>query len=145
VGFSAYGEGWALYSERLADELGVYENDPLGRIGYLQSFLFRAVRLVVDTGLHDKRWSREQAIAYMVENAAEPEGSATREIERYVAAPGQACSYKLGEIVISRLRAEAERSMGARFDIKAFHDVVLLGGSMPLTVLERRVRDWARA
>jgi uncharacterized protein (DUF885 family) len=145
VGFSAYGEGWALYAERVADELGVYENDPFGKIGYLQSFLFRAVRLVVDTGLHAKRWSREQAIRYMVENAAEPEGSAEREIERYCAAPGQACAYKLGEIVISRLRAEAEAAMGPRFDIKAFHDVVLLGGSMPLTVLERRVREWARA
>jgi uncharacterized protein (DUF885 family) len=144
-GFSAYGEGWALYAERVADELGVYDRDPFGRIGYLQSFLFRAVRLVVDTGMHDKRWSREQAIRYMVENAAEPEGSAEREIERYCAAPGQACSYKLGEIVISRLRGEAERSMGPRFDIKGFHDVLLLGGSMPLTVLERRVKAWAQA
>ena len=144
-GFSAYGEGWGLYAERVADELGVYENDPFGKIGYLQSFLFRAVRLVVDTGLHSKRWSREQAIRYMVDNAAEPEGSAEREIERYCASPGQACSYKLGEIVISRLRAEAERSMAARFDIKAFHDLVLLGGSMPLTVLEQRVRSWMRA
>jgi uncharacterized protein (DUF885 family) len=145
AGFSAYGEGWALYAERVADELGVYENDPFGKIGYLQSFLFRAVRLVVDTGLHAKRWSREQAVAYMVANAAEPESSAVREIERYCAAPGQACSYKLGEIVISRLRAEAEQTQGARFDIKAFHDLVLLGGSMPLTVLERRVRGWSRA
>ncbi|HEX8570120.1 MAG TPA: DUF885 family protein [Caulobacteraceae bacterium] len=143
--FSAYGEGWGLYSERVADELGVYENDPFGKIGYLQSFLFRAVRLVVDTGLHAKKWSREQAVRYMVENAAEPEGSAIREIERYCASPGQACSYKLGEIVISRLRADAERSMGPRFDIKGFHDVVLLGGSMPLTVLERRVTEWSRA
>jgi uncharacterized protein (DUF885 family) len=140
-GFSAYGEGWALYSERVADELGVYANDPFGRIGYLQSYLFRAVRLVVDTGLHHKRWSREQAIRYMVENSARPEGSAIREIERYVVWPGQACSYKLGEIVISRLRAESEQKQGQRFDIKRFHDVVLRGGSMPLTVLERRVRS----
>lgn len=137
-GFAAYNEGWALYAERIADELGVYADDPFGRIGYLQSYLFRAVRLVVDTGMHAKRWSREQAIKYMVENAAEPEGSAVREIERYVVWPGQACSYKLGETVISRLRAEQEQRPG--FDIRRFHDAVLLGGSMPLTVLERRVK-----
>jgi uncharacterized protein (DUF885 family) len=138
-GFAAYNEGWALYAERVADELGVYADDPFGKIGFLQSYLFRAVRLVVDTGIHHKRWSREQAIRYMVDNAAEPEGSATREIERYSVWPGQANAYKLGETVISRLRAEAEKRPG--FDIKAFHDAVLLGGSMPLTVLERRVRS----
>ena len=138
-GFAAYNEGWALYAERVADELGVYGDDPFGKIGYLQSYLFRAVRLVVDTGMHHKRWSREQAIRWMVDNAAEPEGSATREIERYVVWPGQACAYKLGETVISRLRAEAEAKPG--FDIKRFHDAVLLSGSMPLTVLERRVRE----
>ena len=138
-GFAAFNEGWALYSERLADELGVYEDEPEGRIGYIQSFLFRAVRLVVDTGIHHKRWSREKAIRYMVDNAAEPEGSAIREIERYAVWPGQACAYKLGETVISRLRAEMEARPG--FDIKRFHDAVLLGGSMPLTVLERRVRS----
>jgi uncharacterized protein (DUF885 family) len=138
-GFAAYNEGWALYAERLADELGVYADDPFGKIGFLQSYLFRAVRLVVDTGIHHKRWSREQAIRYMVDNAAEPEGSAAREIERYCVWPGQACAYKLGETVISRLRAEAEAKGG--FDIKRFHDAVILGGSMPLTVLERRVRE----
>ncbi|WP_243450912.1 DUF885 family protein [Sphingosinicella sp. CPCC 101087] len=143
-GFSAYNEGWALYAERVADELGVYEDDPFGRIGYLQSYLFRAVRLVVDSGMHHKRWSREQAVRYMVDNAAEPEGSAVREIERYCVWPGQACAYKIGQTVIANLRAEAERTMGERFDIKAFHDVVLLAGSMPLTVLERRVQDWMR-
>jgi uncharacterized protein (DUF885 family) len=137
-GFAAYNEGWALYAERVADELGVYENDPFGRIGFLQSYLFRATRLVVDTGMHAKRWSREQAIRWMVDNAAEPEGSAVREIERYVVWPGQACAYKLGETVISRLRAEAEARPG--FDIRRFHDAVLLGGSLPLTVLERRVK-----
>jgi uncharacterized protein (DUF885 family) len=142
-GFAAYGEGWGLYAERIADELGVYENDPFGRIGYLQSYLFRATRLVVDTGLHDKGWSREQAIRWMVDNAAEPEGSAAREIERYAVMPGQATAYKLGETVISRLRAEAEARPG--FDIKRFHDAVLGGGRMPLTVLERRVREQMRA
>ena len=122
----------------MADELGVYADDPFGRIGYLQSYLFRAVRLVVDSGLHHQRWSREQAVRYMMDNAAEPEGSAVREIERYCVWPGQACAYKVGQTMIANLRAEAERAMGARFDIKAFHDLLLLGGSMPLTVLERR-------
>lgn len=136
-GWSAYAEGWGLYSERLADELGVYEDDPFGRIGYHQSFLFRAVRLVVDTGLHSRGWSREQAIRYMAENAAEPLNRAEREIERYCAAPGQACAYKLGEIEISRLRAEAERR--SDFDLKRFHSALLLGGAMPLAILRRRV------
>ena len=140
-GFSAYNEGWALYTERVADELGVYENDPFGRIGYLQSYLFRAVRLVVDSGMHEKKWSREQAIRYMIENSARPEGSAIREIERYSVWPGQALSYKLGQTVIERLRGEAEQKLAGRFDLKRFHDAVLLGGSMPLTVLERRVRE----
>jgi uncharacterized protein (DUF885 family) len=144
-GFSAYSEGWALYAERVADELGCYEGDALGRIGYLQSYLFRAVRLVVDSGLHAKGWSRERAIRYMIDNAAEPEGSAVREIERYCVWPGQACAYKSGQTVIAALRAEAEQQMGARFDPKAFHDAVLNGGAMPLTVLQRRVREWASA
>jgi len=99
----------------------------------------------VDSGLHHERWSREQAIRYMVDNSARPEGSAVREIERYAVWPGQALSYKLGQTVIADLRAEAERTMGARFDIKAFHDAVLLGGSMPLEVLQRRVRGWMAA
>jgi uncharacterized protein (DUF885 family) len=141
-GFSAYSEGWALYAERVADELGCYEGDALGKIGYLQSYLFRAVRLVVDSGLHAKGWSREAAIRYMVDNAAEPEGVAAREIERYCVWPGQACAYKTGQTVIAALRTEAERGMGARFDPKAFHDIVLNGGAMPLTVLQRRVREW---
>lgn len=139
-GFSAYNEGWALYAERVADELGVYENDPFGRIGYLQSYLFRAVRLVVDSGLHHKRWSREQAIKYMVDNSAFPEGASIREIERYSVWPGQACAYKIGQTVIAGLRDEAERKQGRRFDIKAFHAAVLNEGSMPLEVLQRRVR-----
>jgi uncharacterized protein (DUF885 family) len=141
-GFSAYSEGWALYAERVADELGCYEGDALGKIGYLQSYLFRAVRLVVDSGLHAKGWSREAAIRYMVDNAAEPEPVAAREIERYSVWPGQACAYKTGQTVIAALRAEAEQRMGARFDARAFHDTVLNGGAMPLTVLQRRVREW---
>lgn len=135
VGFSAYGEGWALYSERLADELGMYAGDPFGRIGYLESFLFRACRLVVDTGLHSKGWSREQAIRYMAENVGDPNEP---EIERYCSAPGQACSYKMGEIAIRGLREALKRS--SNFDIRRFHSAVLDGGRMPLTVLDRRVR-----
>jgi uncharacterized protein (DUF885 family) len=141
-GFSAYAEGWALYAEAMADELGVYEDDPLGKIGYLQSYLFRATRLVVDSGLHHKGWSREQAIDYMVGNGAQPQGAAVREIERYCVWPGQACAYKVGQTVIRGLRTEAEQHMGQRFDLKAFHDRVLLGGSLPLTVLQQRVRSW---
>lgn len=144
-GFSAYGEGWALYAEQVADELGVYENNPLGRVGHLQSFLFRATRLVVDTGLHHKRWTREQATKWMMDNAAEPAGSAEREIDRYCVNPGQACSYKMGQTVIQGLRDEAERTMGARYDIKGFHEAVLKNGAVPMAVLERIVRDWMRA
>ena len=138
-GFAAYGEGWALYAEQLADELGVYESDPLGRIGYLQSFLFRAVRLVVDTGIHAKRWSREAAIDYMVQNTAIARPRVQREIDRYCVWPGQACSYLIGHAEWVRLRDEAKRRAGAQFDIRAFHDV-LLQGRMPLVVLERVVR-----
>ena len=137
AGFSAYSEGWGLYAERLADEMGFYDDDPFGRIGYLQSFLFRAARLVVDTGLHAKSWSREEAIRYMTATAAEPENRATREIERYCAAPGQACAYKLGEIEIARLRAEAERRPD--FSLKGFHDRVVMSGPMPMTVLAGRL------
>ncbi|WP_269714678.1 DUF885 domain-containing protein [Caulobacter sp. NIBR2454] len=134
-GFSAYGEGWGLYSERLADELGVYENDPFGRIGYLESFLFRACRLVVDTGLHHEDWSREQAIGYFAENLGD---SNEAEVERYCVAPGQACSYKIGETFMSRLRDEFQARPG--FDLKRFHAAMIDGGNIPLTVLERRVR-----
>lgn len=137
TGFSAYSEGWGLYAERLADEMGFYDDDPFGRIGYLQSFLFRAARLVVDTGLHAKGWSREEAIRYMTATAAEPENRAEREIERYCAAPGQACAYKLGEIEIARLRAEAERRPD--FSLKDFHDRVVMAGPMPMSVLATRI------
>jgi uncharacterized protein (DUF885 family) len=142
-GNSAYNEGWALYAETLADEMGLYADDPLGRLGYLQSFLFRAVRLVVDTGMHAKRWSREQAIAYMIENTGRPSGAVQREIDRYCVWPGQACAYKIGQIAISRLRAEAQAALQGRFDIKGFHDAVLTQGAMPLTALESAVRAWA--
>jgi len=138
-GFAAYGEGWALYSEQLADELGVYDGDPLGKIGYLQSLLFRAVRLVVDTGMHAKRWSRERATDYMVETTGRPRGGMQREIDRYCVWPGQACSYKVGHNEWNRLRDDARARQGDRFDIKAFHEV-LRRGRMPLVVLQQVVR-----
>ena len=135
---TAYSEGWALYAEQVADELGMFASDPLGKIGYLSAYLFRAARLVVDTGMHARGWSRERAHRYMVENSAESVGSAQTEIDRYIVYPGQATAYKTGQTVIARLRIEAERH--PRFDLKQFHDLVLNGGRMPLTVLERRVR-----
>jgi uncharacterized protein (DUF885 family) len=144
-GFSAYNEGWGLYAEQLAGEMGMYEGDPLGEVGLLQSLLFRAVRLVVDSGIHAKRWSREQAVRYMVDNCGRTEGASINEIERYCAWPGQACSYKLGHTVITRIRDEAKARLGSRFDIKAFHDAVLLNGSLPLSVLEKVVADWTAA
>lgn len=136
MGFAAYGEGWALYAEQLAAEMGVYDGDPLGEIGYLQSLQFRAVRLVVDTGLHFKRWSRARATDYMVDQTGMPRARVQREIDRYCIWPGQACSYKIGHVEWVRLRDEAKKRAGARFDLKAFHDV-LLQGPMPLVVLEQ--------
>jgi len=138
-GFSAYGEGWGLYAEQLGDELGCYDDDPLGKIGYLQSILFRAVRLVVDTGLHAKRWSREQATNYMVEATGRPRGGMQREIDRYCVWPGQATSYKVGHNEWVRLREDARKRQGDRFDIRQFHEV-LRRGRMPLVVLERVVK-----
>lgn len=143
VGFSAYSEGWALYAEQLADEIGMYADDPWGKIGYLQSFLFRAVRLVVDSGMHKLRWSREDGIRYMTEHLGEPASNWETEIERYCVWPGQACSYKVGQTVWDNLRTEAMASMGDRFSLSGFHDAGLLSAAMPLAVLERRIRDWA--
>jgi uncharacterized protein (DUF885 family) len=145
LGFSAYSEGWALYAEQLADEMGVYENDPVGQIGYLQSLMFRATRLVVDSGMHAKRWSREQAIRFMVDALGDAESAVTTEIERYCVWPGQACSYKLGHIKWVELRANAQRALGDRFDIKAFHDAGMNTGGVPLTVLERVMTEWTAA
>lgn len=144
--YSAYGEGWALYAEQLAKEMGVYEDDPLGEIGYLQAALFRAARLVVDTGLHAKRWSREQAIATMSSIDGEPGSSTATEIERYCVWPGQACSYMIGKLTWLRLREKARTALGPKFDIRAFHDAGLLSGAMPLTALETVVDGYvARA
>ncbi len=138
--FAAYAEGWALYAEQLADELGMYDDYPLGRIGYLQSMLFRAVRLVVDTGIHAKRWTRERATDYLIAQTAIPRARAQREIDRYCVWPGQACSYKIGHAEWLRAREAVRTRMGTRFDLKAFHDV-LRRGSMPLLVLQRTVQQ----
>ena len=144
-GFSAFSEGWALYAEQLASETGSYDGDPLGQAGFLQSLLFRASRLVIDTGLHSKGWSREKATDYMVSVTGYPKSRAQREVERYCVAPGQACSYKVGHTLWMRIRDGAKARLGARFDIKAYHDAALLSGSMPMTVLERHMADWLAA
>jgi uncharacterized protein (DUF885 family) len=133
--FNAYSEGWALYSEQLADELGVYDDDPVGRLGYLQSIAFRACRLVVDTGLHAKRWTRDQAIAWFMEANGSGREEVTGEVDRYCSWPGQACGYKVGHTTINRLRDRAKSSLGARYDLRDFDDAVVLGGAVPMTVL----------
>ncbi len=145
LGYSEFAEGWALYAEQVAAEMGMYEGDPLGNLGRLQSELFRAARLVVDTGLHHKQWTREEAIDYMQSVTGDTRASVTREIERYAVWPGQATSYKLGMLKIVELRAKAEEELGEAFDIRAFHDEVLLTGAMPLPVLEARIKRWIAA
>ena len=142
--FSGYSEGWALYAEQLSDEIGAFENDPLARLGYLASLLFRAARLVVDSGLHHKRWGREQAITYMVETLGDKETSVTREVERYCVQPGQASSYMLGHEIWVKARETARARLGDAFDIRAFHDAGLLYGAMPLSVLSAHLDGWAR-
>ena len=138
----AYGEGWALYSEHLAKDMGLYDGDPYGDLGRLQAELFRAVRLVVDTGIHAKRWSREQAIAYMQSTTGMANSDVTAEIERYVVWPGQACAYKIGMKTILGLREQAMSRLGSRFDIKQFHTVILENGAMPLSLLQKNVDTW---
>ena len=141
--FTAYTEGWALYAERVAKtDMGMYDDDPLGDLGRLQAEMFRAVRLVVDTGMHAKRWSREEAIEYMVSKTGMTEAEVTREIERYVVWPGQATAYKTGQLAILRMRAQAEEALGDNFDLREFHELVLLNGAMPLGILEDNVNTW---
>jgi uncharacterized protein (DUF885 family) len=142
--FTVYSEGWALYAEQLAGELG-YEKDPLDDLGRLQSEMFRAVRLVVDTGMHYKRWTREQAIQYMGDKTGNPDADVVAEIERYLVNPGQALAYKTGMMKIVALRAQAKQQLGAKFDLREFHDLVLGAGPMPLPVLEMRVNAWLAA
>jgi uncharacterized protein (DUF885 family) len=136
LAFNAYSEGWALYAEQLADELGVYDGDPLGELGYLQSMGFRACRLVVDTGIHAKHWTRDQAVNWFVSTNGDPRSSTTREVDRYCSMPGQACGYKVGQLEIDRLRDKAKAALGQKFDLRRYDDAVVLGGSVPMTLLE---------
>lgn len=139
---SAFNEGWALYAEQLAAEMGAYDKDPYGNLGRLRDELWRAVRLVVDTGLHYKRWSREQAVTYAMAISGKPEINVSADIERYMAWPGQALSYKLGMLEILRLRGRAERVLGEKFDVRAFHDLITTGGAMTMPRLQERVEAW---
>ncbi|MEP6679494.1 MAG: DUF885 domain-containing protein, partial [Betaproteobacteria bacterium] len=141
IPFTAYSEGWALYAEQLAWEAG-FEKDPLDNLGRLQAEMFRSVRLVVDTGLHAKRWTREAAIDYLIANTGMPETDAVVEVERYLVNPGQALAYKVGMLKILELRERARAALGDRFDLRDFHDAVLGNGAMPLAVLERVVDDY---
>jgi uncharacterized protein (DUF885 family) len=139
--YGAYVEGWGLYAESLGYELGVYK-DPYAKFGRLASEMLRAVRLVVDTGLHSKGWTRDQALAYFRENSGESENDIVVEVDRYIVNPGQALGYKVGELKIHELKAYASRELGAKFDVRTFHDAVLGSGSLPLSVLEARIKEW---
>jgi uncharacterized protein (DUF885 family) len=143
LAFNAYSEGWALYAEQLANELGVYDNDPFGRLGYLQSIAFRACRLVVDTGLHAKRWTRDQAIQWFATTNGSSVEEVTSEVDRYCAWPGQACGYKVGHSEINRLRTGAQKSLGAKFDLRQFNDTVVKSGGVPMVVLGRIIDGFA--
>ncbi|OYW96878.1 MAG: hypothetical protein B7Z18_00325, partial [Alishewanella sp. 32-51-5] len=143
-GATAYIEGWGLYSELLPKEIGLYQ-DPYSDFGRLAMELWRAARLVVDTGIHAKKWSREQAIQYLVDNTPNPEGDAVKAIERYIVMPGQATAYMVGMIKMLELRELAKTELGERFDIREFHNVVLQNGAVPLDVLEQLVRDYIAA
>jgi uncharacterized protein (DUF885 family) len=139
--FNAYVEGWALYAELLAKEMGAYD-DPYGDFGRLSTEIWRAIRLVVDTGLHSKGWTEADAVDYFTANSPAATGQIRSEIRRYIVWPGQATSYKIGMLEILELRHEAEQELGANFDIRGFHDTVLGGGALPLSILERRVNAW---
>ena len=142
--YTAYVEGWALYAESLGEELGFYR-DPYSKFGQLTYEMWRACRLVVDTGIHSKGWSREQAIKYMVDNTAKSEQDVTVEVDRYIAWPAQALAYKLGELKIKELRARAERELGPKFDVRRFHNALLDNGPLPLEILERETMAWIAA
>ncbi len=144
LAFNAYSEGWALYAQQLADELGAYDNDPIGKAGYLQALAFRACRLVVDTGIHAKRWTREQGVRFFVDVNGSNEMEVASEVDRYCSWPGQACGYKVGHSEINRQRDKAKVTLGAKFDLKAFDDTVVLGGNVPLDVLTSNVDEYVR-
>jgi uncharacterized protein (DUF885 family) len=144
TGYTAFVEGWALYAESLGEDMGFYDN-PYDKFGQLTYEMWRAVRLVVDTGMHAKGWSREQAIQYFKENAAKTEHDITVEIDRYIVWPGQALAYKLGELKIKELRAYAMKELGAKFDVRTFHDAILENGAIPLSVLETHIKEWVAA
>jgi uncharacterized protein (DUF885 family) len=143
-GYVAYSEGWALYSESIGKELGLF-TDPYSWYGRLSDEQLRAMRLVVDTGLHSKGWSREKSIAYMLDNSSMAESDVVAEVERYIAIPGQALGYKIGQLEISKLRREAETALGPAFDVKAFHRQVLLDGAVPMDVLATKIHEWIAA
>ena len=143
-GNTAYVEGWALYAESLGEELGMF-TDPYQLYGHLNDEILRAMRLVLDTGIHTQGWGRDQAIAYMLENSAMSRTDATAEVERYIAIPGQALAYKIGQLTIRRLRTKAEAALGARFDVREFHAQVLMSGALPMRVLESVIDDWIAA
>ena len=143
-GNTAYVEGWALYSETLGYDMGFYK-DPYNRFGTLSDEMLRAMRLVVDTGLHSKGWTRDQAIKYMMDNSDMGNTDATAEVERYIAIPSQALAYKIGALTIQRLKAKSQKAMGNKFDIRAFHDQILGTGGLPLVVLEKKIDDWIAA
>jgi uncharacterized protein (DUF885 family) len=134
--FSSYIEGWALYAEQLADEMGMYEGDPLGKIGQLHDAMFRAVRLVVDTGIHAMKWSREDATKFYVDALGDQESGAITEIDRYCVTPGQACGYMLGKLTFLAARKKAKDALGAKFDLRSFHDAMLVGGAVPLAMID---------
>ena len=142
LAFNAYSEGWALYAEQLAAELGVYDDNPINRLGYLQSIAFRACRLVVDTGLHVKRWTREQAIQWFASTNGSGEEEVRSEVDRYCAWPGQACGYKVGHSEINRLRTKAQAALGAKFDFRRFNDTVVQTGGVPIVVLARTIEEF---
>jgi uncharacterized protein (DUF885 family) len=144
VGYSAFVEGWALYSESLGEEIGLYK-DPYSKFGQLSYEMWRAVRLVVDTGMHAMGWTREQAIQFFKDNTGKTDQDITVEVDRYIVWPGQALAYKLGQLKIRELRTEAEKKQGAKFDVRKFHDAVLENGAVPLSVLEAHMKRWMEA
>jgi uncharacterized protein (DUF885 family) len=144
LAFNAYSEGWALYAQQLADELGAYEDDPVGKLGYLQAISFRACRLVVDTGIHARRWTRQQGVNFFVERNGSNPVEVASEVDRYCSWPGQACGYKVGHSEINRQRDRVRAALGSKYDLKAFDDAVVLGGNVPLDVLAKNIDEYVR-